>query len=196
MAQLLDGEATPRHPGGPLSELAPSWAPDEDLRRPAAYKTATTYYRNHAGHLGAAATGNEDAWGCRELGDPVKLIDAMVGCLLGAEQTVIVPGTEHAQDDDAASEAKAAAEARQRLGEWADKELLALRMQQAERGAVRSGDGVYTLAWEPSNRWALLRTHDPGFHFPLWPEDCELDDVGLPTCVHFEWELPEDWRRT
>lgn len=95
----------------------------------AAYKTATAYYRNHAGHLGAAATGNEDAWGCRELGDPVKLIDAMVGCLLGAEQTVIVPGTEHAQDDDAASEAKAAAEARQRLEEWADKELLALRMQ-------------------------------------------------------------------
>ncbi|WP_330278828.1 hypothetical protein OHB53_05570 [Streptomyces sp. NBC_00056] len=129
MAQLLDGEANPHHPGGPLSGLAQSWAPDEDLRRPAAYKTATAYYRNHAGHLGAAATGNEDAWGCRELGDPVKLIDAMVGCLLGAEQTVIVPGTEHAQDDDAASEAKAAAEARQRLEEWADKELLALRMQ-------------------------------------------------------------------
>ncbi|MFB7708960.1 hypothetical protein [Streptomyces sp. NPDC056105] len=47
---------------------------------------------------------------------------------------------------------------RQRPGEWAEEELLAPRMQQAERGAVRSGDGVYTLAWEPSNRWALLRT--------------------------------------
>jgi hypothetical protein len=47
---------------------------------------------------------------------------------------------------------------RQRLGEWAEKELLALRMQQAERGPVRSGDGVYTLAWEPSKHRALLRT--------------------------------------
>ncbi|MFJ8097514.1 hypothetical protein [Streptomyces griseofuscus] len=83
----------------------------------------------------------------RELGDPSKLIDTTLAYVLGSEQTIVVPGAEHADDSDApAPEAKAAAKLQERLCSWADKELLPLRMQQAERRAVRCGDSVYTLA--------------------------------------------------
>jgi hypothetical protein len=73
--------------------------------------------------------------------------------------------------------------------------LLPLRMQQAERTAVLSGDGVYTLAWEPSKGRVLLRTLDPGFYFPEWPGDGEQDGAEFPVRLHFAWELPEEPRR-
>ncbi|MFF3069696.1 hypothetical protein [Kitasatospora sp. NPDC057936] len=52
----------------------------------------------------------------------------------------------------------------QRLRAWAERELLSFRMQQAERSAIRCGDAVYTLAWEPSKGGPVLRTIDAGFY--------------------------------
>jgi hypothetical protein len=72
-----------------------------------------------------------------------------VGYLLGAEQTIVVPGADQAEQDGPPAGAALAADLQERLREWADKEL-PLRIQQAERSAVCCGDGIYTLAWGPA----------------------------------------------
>ncbi|MEU3620455.1 hypothetical protein ABZ725_50615 [Streptomyces sp. NPDC006872] len=193
----LNYKQTMAHPSRPghhaFPELNTSWVPAEDLRRLAAYKFLAAYDSNQAGQL-ASVTG-DDHHGAerRELGDPSKLIDTTLGYLLGTEQTIVVPGAEHPgrADEKPSPGAKAAADLQDRLRSWADKELLPLRVQQAERCAVRSGDGVYTLAWEPSKRRVLLRTYDPGWYFPEWDEG-EQDAQEYPQRVHFAWELPAD----
>ncbi|MFJ4413002.1 hypothetical protein [Streptomyces sp. NPDC088925] len=182
----------PRRPGGPLAELAGAWVPEEDLRRLAVYTVLAAYDSNQAGQLVAASSGDEGGLERRELGDATKLIDTVLGYVLGSEQTISVPGAEHAEDEDPPAGAVEAAQAQARLRAWAGKELLELRMQQTERTAVRSGDAVYTLAWEPSVQRVLLRSYDPGFFFPEWGDDGELDAAEFPSRVHFAWELPED----
>ncbi|MGI5139314.1 MULTISPECIES: hypothetical protein [unclassified Streptomyces] len=184
--------ADPNRPGHhAFPELNTSWVPAEDLRRLAAYKFLAAYDSNQAGQLASVTGDDHHGVERRELGDPSKLIDTTLGYLLGAEQSIVVPGADHAEQDKATAEDRAAADLQERLRAWADKELLALRIQQAERCAVRCGDGVYTLAWEPSKRRALLRTYDPGFYFPEWDEG-EQDSAEYPSRVHFAWELPAD----
>ncbi|WP_127357254.1 hypothetical protein [Actinacidiphila soli] len=171
-------------------ELAGSWVPAADMRRLAAYKLLAAYDSNQAGQL-AAVTGDHHGLERRELGDPSKLIDTTLGYLLGAEQTIVVPGADHAGNDKPSGGAAQAADLQERLRAWADKELWPLRIQQAERCAVRCGDGVFTLAWEPAKQRVLLRTYDPGFYFPEW-DDGEQDSSEYPARVHFAWELPAD----
>ncbi|MFF4504809.1 hypothetical protein [Streptomyces sp. NPDC001401] len=181
----------PNRPGHhAFPELNNSWVPAEDLRRLAAYKVLAAYDSNQAGQF-AAFTGDQQGMERRELGDSSKLIDTTLGYLLGAEQTIVVPGADHADQDKPPADALLAADLQARLRDWAEKELLSLRIQQAERCSVRCGDGVYTLAWEPSKRRALLRTYDPGFYFPEWDEG-EQDSAEYPSRVHFAWELPAD----
>jgi hypothetical protein len=183
--------ADPTRPGyHAFPELNTSWVPAEELRRLTAYKFLAAYDSNQAGQL-AAVTGDHHGVERRELGDPSKLIDTTLGYLLGPEQTIVVPGADHAEQDSPTAEDRAASDLQDRLRTWADKELLALRIQQAERCAVRCGDGVYTLAWEPAKRRALLRTYDPGFYFPEWDEG-EQDSAEYPSRVHFAWELAAD----
>lgn len=183
--------ADPNRPGHhAFPELNSSWVPAEDLRRLAAYKFLAAYDSNQAGQL-AAVTGDHHGVERRELGDPSKLIDTTLGYLLGAEQTIVVPGAEHAEQGEPTPQDRTAADLQEKLRTWADKELLPLRIQQAERGTVRCGDGVYTLAWEPAKQRALLRTYDPGFYFPEWSEG-EQDAQEYPQRVHFAWELAAD----
>ncbi|WP_432034041.1 hypothetical protein [Streptomyces antibioticus] len=187
--------ADPRKPGrNAFTELAASWVPEEDLRRLAAYKLLAAYDSNQAGQV-AAASGDEAGLERRELGDAAKLVDTALGYLLGDKQTIVVSGAEHANDDDPPADASEAAVVQAQLRAWAEKELLPLRMQQAERTTILTGDGVYTLAWDPAKGRVLLRTLDPGFYFPEWSEDGEQDGAEFPVRVHFGWELPEDPRR-
>ncbi|WP_189750645.1 hypothetical protein, partial [Streptomyces tendae] len=44
----------------------------------------------------------------------------------------------------------------------------------------------------PAKQRATVRATDPGFYFPVLPED---GDTEFPDRVHFAWELPEDPRR-
>ncbi|MEU5385513.1 hypothetical protein [Kitasatospora cineracea] len=176
---------------GPFGDLAGGWVPPEDLRRLQSYKVLAAYDQNQAGQL-AYVAGDDTGLDRRELGDPAKLNAAALGYLLGASQQIIVPGAEGNQEDASAPGAKAAADVQTRLRDWTRRELLPLRMQQCERSAVRSGDGVYTLAWDPQAGRPVLRTLDPGFFFPEW--DDELDAAEFPDRVHFAWELPEDPR--
>lgn len=119
------------------------------------------------------------------MGDASKIVDTALGNLLGSEQTISVADAEHA-GDELSPEAAAACAVQERLRAWAEKELLPLRVQQAERNAILLGDGVYTLAWDPGKGRVLLRTWDPGLYFPEWPEDGE-DGADFPMRVHLAW---------
>lgn len=187
--------ADPRRPGrNTWAELTRSWVPDDDLRRLAAYRLLAAYDSNQAGQF-AAVTGDDEAGTeRRELGDASKLVDTALGYLLGSEQVISVAGAEHT-DDEPTAEVAAALAVQDKLRTWAEKELLPLRLQQAERTAILLGDAVYSLAWEPAKGRVLLRTWDPGLYFPEWPEDGEQDGAEFPLRVHLAWELPEDKRR-
>ncbi|MFD3511910.1 hypothetical protein [Streptomyces sp. NPDC058657] len=185
--------ATDRRPHRALSpEAYASWVPDDAVRRLAAYKLLAAYDSNQAGEL-AALTGNEAGSERREFGDPATFVDTALAHLLGQSQQIIVPGAEHAGEEDASPEAVAAAEAQQRLREWAEVELLPLRMQAAERKAVLLGDGVYLLAWDAVKGRVRLKTYDPGFYFPVVEDDADPGDY--PSRVHLAWEIPEDPKR-
>ncbi|MFE3526998.1 hypothetical protein ACFXOD_36580 [Streptomyces sp. NPDC059161] len=169
-------------------ELAASWLPPHELRRLAAYKVLASYDNNQAGQL-AAAAGDEAALERRELGDAANLVDTALGYLLGSDQQIAVAGAEHADEEPPEPGATEAAVVQERLRKWAEKELLTLRIQQAERNAVLLGDSVYLLAWNPEKQRPTLRVDDPGFFFPQWDDD---QDDDFPSRVHLAWELPED----
>lgn len=187
--------ADPARPGRHAwAELTSSWVPGEDLRRLSAYRLLAAYDSNQAGQV-AAVTGDDTAGKeRRELGDAGKLVDTALGYLLGAGQTITVPGAEHAEGEPTAEQLAAAA-VQERLRAWAEKELLPLRLQQAERTAILLGDAVYTLAWEPAKGRVLLRTWDPGLYFAEWADDGNQDSSDFPSRVHLAWEIPEDVRR-
>ncbi|MEU7640905.1 hypothetical protein AB0C11_33390 [Streptomyces sp. NPDC039016] len=167
-------------------ELASSWLPPQEMRRLAAYKVLAAYDNNQAGQLADDA---ESASERRELGDAAKVVDTALGYLLGSEQKVTVEGAEHAEGDVPRPGAAEAAAVQERLRQWATKELLTLRIQQAERSAVLLGDSVYALAWDPVKQRPTLRVYDPGFYFPQWDDD---QDQDFPARVHLAWDLPED----
>ncbi|MFF4051964.1 hypothetical protein ACFYZ5_35510 [Streptomyces chartreusis] len=168
-------------------ELASPWLPPHELRRLAAYKVLALYDNNQAGQL-AAAAGDEGALERRELGDAANLVDTALGYLLGSEQKVAVEGAEHADDKTPAPGAAEGAAVQDRLRQWAEKELLTFRVQQAERAAVLLGDSVMVLAWNPQKQRPTLRVYDPGFFFPQWDDE----DDDFPSRVHLAWELPAD----
>ncbi|MFI0912507.1 hypothetical protein [Streptomyces abikoensis] len=184
------------HDGRPHRALAPeiqaTWLPDDAVRRLAAYKLLAAYDSLQAGEL-AAFAGNPEAAERREFGDPSVFVDTALSHLLGRSQQIVVPGAEHAKDEQSTPEAVAAAAAQERLRTWAETELLPLRMQACERKAVLLGDGLYLLAWDPEKGRVRLRTIDPGLYFPVVEDDADPGDY--PTRVHLAWELPEDPKR-
>ncbi|MFD7995503.1 hypothetical protein [Streptomyces mexicanus] len=170
-------------------EAKATWVPPDDERRLAAYKLLQAYDNNQAAELAEVIDGPE-AREKREFGDPSMFVDAILAHVLGREQHITVPG---AENTGPAGEQDAMAERVQTLlRDWAEDELLPMRMQQTERKAVTLGDGVYRLAWDPAKQRATIRAVDPGFYFPVLPED---GDGEFPDRVHFAWELPEDPRR-
>ncbi|MEU9482930.1 hypothetical protein AB0D83_04570 [Streptomyces decoyicus] len=68
----------------------------------------------------------------------------------------------------------------EQLRKWAEKELLTLRIQQAERAAALLGDSVFVLAWKPEKQRTTLRTYDPGSFVPQW----EGEDADFLTRVN------------
>ncbi|MEU5322996.1 hypothetical protein AB0G67_40530 [Streptomyces sp. NPDC021056] len=173
-------------------EAQAMWVPDQDARRLAAYKLLSAYDNNQAAQIASVIDGPEAAER-REFGDPSMFIDTLLAHVLGREQHITVPGAEHDGAETPDTDTAAAERVQDLLREWAETELLPMRMQQAERKAVCLGDGVYRLAWDPGKRRVTLRVTDPGFYFPIIGED---DDGGeYPDRIHFAWELPEDLKR-
>ncbi|MBZ6211642.1 hypothetical protein KVH31_34670 [Streptomyces olivaceus] len=183
------------NPGMPNRRAFPEanamWVPEDDQKRLAAYKLLQAYDNNQAAEL-AEAGGDPGARDRREFGDPAMFLDTVMSHVLGREQTITVAGADTDSEQPTPEEAMAA-RVQDLLRTWAEDELLAMRVQQTERKAVTLGDGVYRLAWEPGKNRPVLRVHDPGFYFPILPEDGDAGDY--PTRVHFAWDLPADPRR-
>lgn len=173
-------------------EAHATWVPAPDERRLAAYKMLTAYDNNQVGELSAIRDG-DDARERREFGDPSMFIETLTSHVLGDEQTITVPGAEHAADDNPDADAVIAERVQTLLRDWADEELLAMRLLQTERKAVGLGDGVYLLYWDADKQRVRVETYDPGFYFPVIDEDSNTAD--FPSRVHFAWELPEDKKR-
>lgn len=172
-------------------EAKATWVPPEDERRLAAYKLLAAYDNNQAAELSEAG-GDLEARERREFGDPSMFVDAILAHVLGREQHITVPGADATDDaGQPATGVEAAERVQTLLRDWAENELLAMRVQQTERKAVALGDGVYRLAWDPAKQRATVRAVDPGFYFPVLPED---GDGEFPERAHFAWELPEDPR--
>ena len=172
-------------------ESTAMWVPEEDHRRLAAYKLLAAYDNNQAAEL-AEVAGDPLARDKREYGDPSMFVETVMSHVLGREQTITVAEADHDSDTPTPEQAMAA-RVQDLLRDWAEDEQLAMRIQQGERKAVALGDGVYRLAWDPGRMRPTLRVHDPGFYFPVLPEDGDAGDY--PTRVHFAWELPADLRR-
>lgn len=170
-------------------EAAATWVPAADERRLASYKLLKAYDHNQVAELAAFVDGDA-ARDRREFGDPSMFVDKLTSDVLGSDQTITVPG---AEGDQQTPESAAAEKVQTLLREWADEELLPLRMLQTERKAVCLGDGVYLLYWDGDKQRARVKTFDPGFYFPVVGEDDDGSDY--PDRVHFAWELPEDKAR-
>jgi hypothetical protein len=169
--------ATEGHPGMLPGSAGASWVPEPDRRRLAAYTLLAAYDSNQA-----AALLGDDGADRREYGDAAVIIDQTLSHLLGDTQQVTV--------DDTTSEAPAQ-QHQVLLQEWAAGEQLRMRLQQAERNAVLLGDTVYLLAWSRAKGRPVLRTIDPGFYFPVLPDDA-VDADDFPQRVHLMWEVPAD----
>ncbi|MER5182597.1 hypothetical protein ABT009_30310 [Streptomyces sp. NPDC002896] len=135
--------ADPHRPGHrAFPEVNSSWVPEPDRRRLAAYKLLAAYDSNQAGQL-AAVTGDHEGVERRELGDPSKLIDTTLGYLLGAEQTIVVPGADdaevHGDQEKPPADAVLAADLQERLRAWAGQGTVAATRPagRAVRGAQR-----------------------------------------------------------
>lgn len=172
-------------------EAHASWVPAADERRLAAYKLLAAYDNNQAGELAELRDG-PSARERREFGDPSMFIETLVAHVMGREQHITVPGAEQT-DTGNGTEAAAAERVQDMLREWAEDELLPMRMLQCERKAVGLGDGVYLLFWDPDKQRPRLRTYDPGFYFPVIGEDGDAAD--FPDRVHLAWTIPEDPKR-
>lgn len=170
-------------------EANATWVPEEDHRRLAAYKLLAAYDNNQAAEL-AEVSGDIHAREKREFGDPAMFIETVMSHVLGREQTITVAGADAEQPT---GDEEMATRIQELLRDWAEDELLPMRIQQCERKAVSLGDGVYRMAWDPGRMRPTVRVHDPGFYFPVLPEDGDAGDY--PTRVHFAWELPADERR-
>ena len=172
-------------------EAHASWVPAADERRLAAYKMLAAYDNNQVAELSAFRDGDE-ARERREFGDASMFVDTITSHVLGDEQTITVPGAEHTGDTPT-PEAATAERVQTLLRDWADEELLPMRLLQTERKAVSLGDGVYLLYWDADKQRVRVKTFDPGFYFPVLDEDSDGSD--FPDRVHFAWELPEDKKR-
>ncbi|MGW1814134.1 hypothetical protein ACWCQM_11310 [Streptomyces sp. NPDC002125] len=170
-----------------------SWVPKEDWRRLASYTMFAAYAHNQAWEI-ASIQDHTDASARREFGDPAMLVASITSHMLGRQQTITVPGAEDAEPSDgttATPEAVHAADVQEKLRAWAKAEQFTLRLQQAERKAVREGDTVYLLGLDAVKGRPRLSVIDPGFYFPDLPDNAG-DSADYPDRIHFAWEVDAD----
>ncbi|MEU5660086.1 hypothetical protein ABZ802_31385 [Streptomyces sp. NPDC047737] len=170
-----------------------SWVPKEDWRRLASYTMFAAYAHNQAWEI-ASIQDHTDASARREFGDPAMLVASITSHMLGRQQTITVPGAEDAEPSDgttATPEALHAADVQEKLRAWAKAEQFTLRLQQAERKAVREGDTVYLLGLDATKGRPRLSVIDPGFYFPDLPDNAG-DSADYPDRIHFAWEVDPD----
>lgn len=208
----LAGDANARLSGW----TAKTWVGEEHRRRITAYLILAAYEANSSRAFLSTSDQN-DIDDRREYGDAGLVVDNVLSALLGDQQEIVVPGADDydpdlerptpsepdengqggGQVDEAEQAAYDANEALRVLAErqaflrtWADDVHLELRLVDCERNAVRYGDGVWLIGWDPAKRRPTAAMMDPGFYFPVLPDT--LDAYDYPTRVHFAWEIPAE----
>jgi hypothetical protein len=169
-----------------------SWVPPFDQRRLAAYRILAAYRDNVARQYLPSTLPDDAIDKYREYGHAGLLVQSARAACLGDEQTLTVVGSD-AEGDTAEGETPTvpvAAAALSWLQQWARKERLSLRLQEAEEDAVCLGDAVYTLGWDVEKKRPRLRIYDPGFYFPVLTGDQDADE--FPGRHHIAWETELD----
>jgi len=175
----------------PAGNLHPPFWVGHHWRRLQAYKLLDSYCRNSSREW-LKDIREEDRRKRREYGDPDTIVESVLASLLGDDQSIIVEGAEGDDQDEDDPDAPITQTAAQKqfdmLMDWAQKEQLKLKMVECERAAVKLGDGVYVLGWDPKKKRPRLHVYDPGFYFPVLAQDFGDD---FPERVAVAWEFRE-----
>lgn len=186
---LGDGDKPPQLP-------IPTYVPEDELRRMAAYQLRAAYMRNVARNY--LATADDDRIkNHREYGDARALVEAVRAAVIGDGWQIVTDGAddelanvdlepeqpEPTEDnpepepvladlpDGATVEdvqvARRAVERQEWMRGWADDELFALRLIENERKAGGLGDSVYQYSLSTEAERVRLHVWDPQFYFPV-----------------------------
>jgi hypothetical protein len=157
----------------------PTWVGEEHERRLTAYHLQEAYDRNSARRYRAALAGEQGD--VREYGDAYLINRTVLSAVLGDSQAVTVPGADGTPTEPGDPGLAAAQEWYRR---WWEDERGPIKMHRAERRAVKLGNGIYALGWDPDAGRVRLRDYEPGFYFPA-PQP---GDEEFPSKVHLAWE--------
>ncbi|WP_256789829.1 hypothetical protein [Frankia sp. AvcI1] len=155
----------------------PLWVGEEHHRRLTSYMLLEAYDRNSARRF-RQQLGAETA-DVREYGDAHLLTRTVTAAVLGDEQNITVEGADEDGEDGAPTRAQTW------YRDWWTAERGPLKLHRTERRAVKLGNGIYTLGWDPVAGRARLRDYDPGMYFPAWQDG----DEEFPSRVHLAWEI-------
>lgn len=180
-AALGDG-ITPPQPSA--AWYPPLWTGETHHRRLTAYHLLAAYDSNSARRF-RQALGSEQG-SVREYGDAHVINRTILAAVLGDEQAITVEGT----DDD--GEDGTATKAQDWYRQWWTDERGPLKQHRTERRAIKFGNGVYTLGWDPTAGRPRLRDYDPACYFPAWQDG----DEEFPSRVHLAWEIDDPQQRT
>jgi hypothetical protein len=191
---------------GRNTAVAPTWVPETERRRLAAYAILNAYLSNSQremldfaqpirGELTEVSEAYENHSDAeyrrqqhREYGDPSLLVAQVAAAVLGEEPQIVVPGIENAEEGD-----EALTERQEWLRGWADDEGLMLALIEAEMDAQGLGDGVMAMGWDSSVGRSVVEVYDPGMYFPVLSGRRRM--TNFPDAVHFAWEYEEDRKR-
>lgn len=158
---------------------APTWTGEHD-RRLAAYHLLDDYCKNRSRAWMSSEADEDERKDHREYGDPGMLISNIMSSLVGETQVFSVEGQVDEEDGGPLTELL------DTLNDWALKERFWQKLMHNERTAVKLGDAVYVVGWDPKNKRPRVRVFDPGFYFPVL--DDWTHDEDYPRKVHIAWE--------
>jgi len=158
------------------SSSVPRWMPQEAWRRIKAYEVLERLYAS----ADAPVESQSDMTAVR-LGTIAYVVQTMRDLTVGGEQRLSVPGAETEGGDTALKTQQDG------LADWAERNKLFPKVQEAERLASLLGDAVYRLRIGRSEGVKDVKVDviHPSFVFPVYSNDDELAEVAL---VWEEWK--------
>lgn len=191
-----DPQSRTRPSWGAVTWSPPSWVPDSERRRLAAYLVRDAYQRNVARMLLPADVPETQRVGHREYGDPSILTQRIVSAVLGEDWSIIVDGA----DDDLLA-GPTLPEMPQDPGEGAhdlEKQVYRIRLDAWRRDAQAAVE-VWAAAVEaqPAARrhQAELREWADRIELPSRLVEGEGKAVPLGDVVYVLWPRDGDWPR-
>lgn len=170
-----------RNSSGPTF-AAPSWVPEDDQRRLAAYQLLEDFCRNKGREWMDPETDQDQRQDHREYGDPGMVVHAVQSSVVGDSQIIMVEGAT-AEDPDVPGQAT---EQQDLLRDWMKQERFLVKMMGNELTCSKLGDQVYVLGWDDINHRPRVRCWNPGFYFPVLDDWANEEDY--PLAVHMAWE--------